>query len=212
MSRSLDGNETNTVSHRRVRRVSIGAATVIASGVLVGGVVAGRIDWSDNGAKLDAALAEAQPVQLVAIPAADGLPGRGVFAQITSTGHFCLSDAPLDSPRMGGGGCNSVDDPLGGSSVSASLAYDGGPDIESVKDARIIGLASAEVASIGVLMTDGTFRFVKLKKAKVGSDELQAFGYRFRKSDLNKGLGPTAIVALDADGNELARQTTGIGG
>jgi len=139
------------------------------------------------------------------------LPGRGVFAQFTSTGHFCLSDAPLDSPQMGGGGCNAADDPLGGTSISASLAYDGGPAIAGVKDARVIGLASAEVASIDVLMTDGTSRSVKLKKAKVGSDELQVFGYRFKKADLKRGLGPTAIVALDADGVEIGRQPTGIG-
>ena len=51
----------------------------------------------------------------------------------------------------------------------------------------------------------------KLKKAKIGSDELQVFGYRFKKADLKRGLGPTAIVALDADGVEIGRQPTGIG-
>jgi len=211
MSRSLGERKTKVVVHRRARRAGTLSAVVIASGVLVGGVIAGRIDWTDNAAKLDAALAEAPPVQLATIPAADGLPGRGVFAQFTSTGHFCLSDAPLDSPQMGGGGCNAADDPLGGTSISASLAYDGGPAIAGVKDARVIGLASAEVASIDVLMTDGTSRSAKLKKAKVGSDELQVFGYRFKKADLKRGLGPTAIVALDADGVEIGRQPTGIG-
>ena len=212
MFRSIHGGVTNVVAHRRVRRAGIVAAAVIASGVLVGGVVASRIEWSDDAARLDTALAEAQPVQLAVIPAAEGLAGRGVFAQVTSTGHFCLSDAPLDSPRTGGGGCNSADDPLGGASISASLAYDGGPELESVRDARVIGLASTEVASVGVLMTDGSFRAVKLRAAKVGSDEFQAFGYRFKKADLKKGLAPTAIVAFDADGVEIGRRATGIGG
>ena len=212
MSRSIHGEEGNVVARRRVRRAGIVAAAVIASGVLVGGVVAGRIEWSDNAARLDAALAEARPVQLAVIPAAEGLPGRGVFAQVTSTGHFCLSDAPLDSPRMGGGGCNSADDPLGGASISASLAYDGGPALDAVRDARVIGLASTDVASVGVLMTDGSFRSVMLGEAKVGSDEFQAFGYRFKKADLKKGLAPTAIVAFDAGGIEIGRRTTGIGG
>ena len=157
------------------------------------------------------ALVEAQPTLLADIPAAEGLSERGVFAQVTSTGHFCLSDAPLGSPRMGGGGCNPADDPLGGSSISASLAYDGGPAIEAVTDARLIGLASADVASVRVLMTDGTSRAIKLKKAKVGSDEFGVFGYRFKKSDVKKGVGPAAIVAFDDDGVEMGRQTTGIG-
>jgi hypothetical protein len=211
MSRSVDGEERGVAIRRRFRRVGIVAAAVVAAGVVVGGVIAGRIEWSDNAAKLDAALVEAQPAQLADIPAADGLPARGVFAQVTSTGHFCLSDAPVGAPLTGGGGCNSADDPLGGSSISASLAYDGGPAIEAVKDARLIGLASADVASVQVLMSDGTSRAIKLKKAKVGSDEFNAFGYRFRKSDLKKGIGPTAIVAFDADGVEIGRQPTGIG-
>ena len=61
-------------------------------------------------------------------------------------------------------------------------------------------------------MTDGDARAqVKLKKTKVGSDEFQAFGYRFKKADLEEGIGPIAIVALDADGVEIGRQPTGIG-
>jgi hypothetical protein len=199
------------IRRRVVRRAGIVAAMVIAAGVVVGSVIAGRIEWSDNSVKLDAALAEAQPIQLAGIPAADGLPERGVFAQVTSTGHFCLSDAPIGTPLMGGGGCNSADDPLGGSPISASLAYDGGPTIASVKDARLIGLAAADVASVRVVMSDDTSRAIKLKKAKVGSDEFQAFGYRFKKADLRNGVGPTAIVAFDEDGAEIGRQPTGIG-
>jgi hypothetical protein len=80
-----------------------------------------------------------------------------------------------------------------------------------VTDARLIGLASADVGSMRVLMSDGGLRSIKLKKAKVGSDEFQAFGFRFKKSDLKKGVGPTAVVAYDADGVEIGRQQTGIG-
>ena len=212
MSRNVPAEETSVVTRPGlVRRVAIAGAVLVAAGVVTGAVVASRIEWSDNAARLDAALVEAQPIQLADIPAADGLPERGVFAQVTSTGHFCLSDAPLGSPRMGGGGCNPADDPLGGSSISASLAYDGGPAIEAVTDARLIGLASADVTSVRVLMSDGTSRAIKLKKAKVGSDELAVFGYRFKKSDLKKGIGPAAIVALDKNGVEVGRQATGIG-
>ena len=61
-------------------------------------------------------------------------------------------------------------------------------------------------------MSDGTVRAVKLKRTKAGSNEFQAFGYRFKKQDLRNRIGPTAIVAFDANGVELGRQPTGIGG
>jgi hypothetical protein len=192
------------------RRVVVVAAVGIAAVVLVGGVVAAGFDWSQSAEEMKASLAQTRPIQVADIPAADGIAARGVFAQITSTGLFCLTDAPLDAPLEGGGGCNAADDPLGGSAVSASLAYDGGPAIETVKDARLIGLAAGEAASVRVLMSDGSTRGVKLKKSSVGRD-LQAFGFRIRKSDLKKGIGPIAVVAFDANGDELGRQTTGIG-
>jgi hypothetical protein len=195
----------------RPSRVVIAAVVIATSAVLVGGVVAGGFDWSRSSDDLEAALAENQPTQVADIPAADGLSARGVFAQITSTGHFCLFDAPLEAPRTGGGGCNAADDPLGGSAISASLAYEGGPAIEAVRDARLIGLAAADVASVRVVMSDGSSRSVRLKTSSVGRG-LQAFGFRVRKSDLKKGIGPAAIVAYDDAGNELGRQPTGIGG
>lgn len=213
MSRSVEGSQPSVVRDRGwwSQRVAIVGAVLVAAGVVTGAVIAGRVEWSDNAARLDAALDVAQPVQLAEIPAADGMPTRGVFAQITSTGHFCISDAPVGSPRTGGGGCNSADDPLGGSVFSASLAYEGGPAITGVTDARLIGLASVDVASMRVLMSDGSLRSIKLKKAKVGSDEFQAFGFRFKKSDLEKGVGPAAVVAYDDDGVEIGQQPTGIG-
>jgi hypothetical protein len=192
------------------KRIVVAAVAAVAAAVLAGAVGAGY-DWSRSSSELEAALVDAQPTRVAYIPAADGLPARGVFAQITSTGHFCLSDAALDAPLLGGGGCNPLDDPLGGSDISASLAYDGGPVIETVRDARLIGLASSSVATVYVLMSDGSSRAVKLKTAKVGSDEYSAFGFRVKKSDLKKGIGPIAVIALDASGAEIARQTTGIG-
>ena len=112
---------------------------------------------------------------------------------------------------MGGGGCNPASDPLAGGALSASLAYEGGPAIDTVTDARVIGLASAETSAIRIVMSDWSFRTVKIAKAKVGSDELHAYGYRFKKRDVERGIGPAAIVAYDAAGAELGRQPTGIG-
>jgi len=196
---------------RRHRRLAIVAAVIALAGVAVGGVIAGGLDWPGNAARLDAALVEAQPIQVADIPGAEGLPPRGVFAQVTATGHLCISDAPVGSPLTGGGGCNAADDPLGGKAISASLAFEGGPAITDVKDARLIGLAASEVASVRIVMSDGTSRSIKLKRAKVGSNEFQAFGHRLEKSDLRKGIGPIAIVAFDASDAELGRQPTGIG-
>ena len=192
------------------RTLVVLAAAIVASAALVGGVVAGGFDWSRSANELQEALVESQPTQVADIPALDGLSARGVFAQITSTGHFCLFDAPLGAPRAGGGGCNSADDPLGGEVISASLAYEGGPAVESVRDARLIGLAAATVASVRIVMSDGSSRGVRLKKSTVGRD-LQVFAFRVRKSDLKKGIGPIAVAALDERGDEIGRQTTGIG-
>ena len=193
------------------RRLLAALVVVAAVAVVVVGAVGAGYDWSRSSTELEAALVDAPPMRIADIPAADGSPARGVFAQITSTGYLCLSDAPLDAPRRGGGGCNPVDDPLGGSSLSVSLAYDGGPVIETVKDARIIGLAVPDVAIVRVLMGDGSSHAVKLKSAKLGADEFVAFGYRVRTSDLKKGIGPVAVVAYDRDGVEIERETTGIG-
>jgi hypothetical protein len=194
----------------RTRRAVIAALVMAVASVLVGGVIAGGFDWSRSSDELERALSETQPTRVADIPAADGLPARGVFAQITATGHFCLFDAPLQAPSQGGGGCNTADDPLGGNAISASIAYDGGPAIEAVRDARLIGLAAANVASVRVLMSDGSSRVVKLKRSAVGED-LEVFGYRVRRSELKAGVGPTAVIALDANGVELDRQPTGIG-
>src|SRR5262245_16317809 len=191
------------------RHVVVAGLVVLAASVLVGGVVGAGFDWSRSSGELDVALAGGQPTKVADITAADGLSARGVFAQVTSAGLLCLADAPLDAPATGGGGCNAAQNPLGGRPLSASLAYDGGPELEAVRDARLIGLARRDVDTIRVVMSDGSWRAMKLRKAKVGADEFKVFGHRVRKSDLKRGIGPVAIVALDASGAEVGRQTTG---
>jgi hypothetical protein len=196
-----------------MRRVTATVIVALAAGVLAGAVLASGLDWSEQAAAdLDAALLEAPSFKLADIPAVDGKPVRAVMGQLTSTGHFCLWDAPsVDSPDRGGG-CNPADDPLGGRPMSVSLAYDGGPAAASVSDARIIGLAEPVVAAVQVLMTDGSLRKVALKRGRVGEKEYGVFGYRIRKSDLRKALGPSAVIALDSDGKEIYRETTGFAG
>jgi hypothetical protein len=184
---------------------------VLAAAVLATGVVAGQFRGADP-ASFHAALATGEITRVADIGASDGFSGRGVFLQTTDTGQVCLWDAVSERSMQRGGSCSPADDPLGGSAISASLAYEGGPAIDGVQDARLIGLASSDVEDVTVLMSDGTSRRMILKEAKVASDAFQVFGYRIKRSDLRKGVGPTAIIAFDASGAELARQPTGIGG
>jgi hypothetical protein len=200
--------EVKMNSRRRAIVVSISA---VATAILASSVIAGQFRGSDPEA-FHAGLATGEIARVADIAAGDGLSSRGVFVQATDTGQLCLWDARSASSLERQGGCNSVDDPLGGSALSASLAFEGGPAVGNVQDARLIGLASREVAAVQVLMSDGTQREVRLRKAMLGSDEYRAFGYRFKKLDLRGGIGPTAVIARSATGDEIARQPTGIGG
>ena len=157
-------------------------------------------------------MATGEVTRVADIAAADGLPARGVFAQVTESGQFCLFDAPSVTSSQRGGGCNPADEPLGGNAISASLAYEGGPAIEGVRRCEAHRSGRGRRGEHQRAHERRVSRDMKLKKAKVGADEFVAFGYRFRKADLRKGIGPTAIVAFDAGGVELGRQPTGIGG
>jgi len=187
------------------------ALVVVASAVLATGVIAGHFQSVDP-PSFHQALLTGEITQVAVVQTEDGSPGHGIFAQLTQAGHLCLFEAPSATSRAHGGACNPVDNPLNGSALSATLSYDGGPAIGDVTSATLFGLTARGVARARVLMSDGSSREVKLRKAKVGSDEFQVFGYRFKKADLKRGIGPTAIVAFDANGMELGRQPTGIGG
>ena len=193
---------------RRIGRWGAVAAVLVLAGASATAVVASRMD---DGSELSAAIDEAPLTRVAAIEAADGAPARSVYVQLTKTGHLCVWEAPSATSRERGGGCNSVDDPLNGSALSVTLSYDGGPAISDVRSAALFGLTAPEVARASVLMSDGTLRAVKLAEVEVGSDEFRAFGHRVRKADLKKRIGPVAIIALDENGAEIGRQTTGIG-
>jgi hypothetical protein len=183
---------------------------VLASTVLATGVIASQFRSVDPPA-FHAALDSGEVMRVADVEAGDALPSEGVFARLTETGQLCVWEAPSATSPDGGGGCNAADDPLNGNALSATLSYDGGPAVRDVKRATLFGLTGPTVARAKVLMSDGSSREVKLKKARVGSADFKAFGYRFKKADLEKGIGPTAIVAFDASGAEVVRQQTGIG-
>ncbi len=162
-----------------------------------------------------AAVRDDPVIRVADFAGASDVPNRGVFVQATSTGYLCLWDAPSASSRQRQGGCDRIDDPLGGRKLSASLSYDGGPEANQVSDARLIGLVAMDVASSQVLMSDGTRREIPLKRAAAvatAAGSFRAFGYRFRAIDLKRGIGPKAVLALDAAGKEIDRQTTGFAG
>jgi hypothetical protein len=175
-------------------------------------ILASRLAGSPpDPAALDKAVRDAPMTRVADIAAAGALPKRGAFVQVTSTGQVCLWDAASADSNGKQGGCNDAGDPLAGAKVFASLSYDGGPAAAAVKDARLIGLADPSVERVSVLMSDGTYREMALEGAKIQGRSYRAFGYRFRPSDLRRGLGPVAVLALDASGAEVDRQSTGFG-
>jgi hypothetical protein len=199
----------------RTRRWTLLATAFVVSGALAGGVVASQLRDFDDPDALSQAIGEDPLVRVAEIPAAPRAAAHGVFAQFTSTGHFCIWDAPSPTSRQRQGGCNSVEDPLGGQELSVSLAYEGGPDPGTVTDARLFGLASAKVNAVQVLMTDDARRDVPIRGSAdiaFAGTAYKALGYRFRARDLERGNGPTAVIAFDSQGVEIARQTTGFGG
>ncbi len=197
---------------RITRRWAVLGAIAILACITTGGVIAAQFRTFDNPDRLANAI-DKEPLVLAAdIPAAGGAERHSVFVQKTSTGHVCLWDVPSGQPRLRQGGCNSAEDPLAGRPISVSFAYDGGPSIASVRDARLVGLAATNVAAVEVIMNDGTRRTMRLKNARVGGDGYLAFGYRFKVGDLRRGIEPIAVVALDESGAEIDRQTTGFNG
>ena len=203
---------TDTESAGRISRrgitVGIGVCVVVAA-ALAGRVVAAQFD---DGRDLATAIGMDPLVRVAEIPSGDGSPGRGVFVQETRTGHLCVWEAPSATSRERGGGCNPVDDPLGGRALSITFSYDGGPAVADVTNATLFGLASSTVARAHVVMSDGTRREIRLKTIELADDELRVFGLRFKKADLRRNVTPTAVVALDSAGDELDRQATGFGG
>jgi hypothetical protein len=194
------------------KREVVVIAFAIAAALIGGSVVAAqRGGGAPSVERLQAAIATGLMVKVAEIPGDDREPQHGVFVQELETGNLCVWDAPSASSPQRQGGCNSIDDPLGGNVVSANLAYEGGPGIENVREARLSGIAESDVARIVVLLSDGTERAVRLNAAHLQSGEFLAFGYRVKRSDLRKGIGPIAVLAFDASGNEIGRQTTGIG-
>jgi hypothetical protein len=103
-----------------------------------------------------------------------------------------------------GGGCNDSRDFFAGRPFVMSLAYDGGPSVEKVSDARIVGVVTDRVARVEVLNSAGEATAVQLTTDR-------AFAHVVPVNELQRGISPVAVIAYGSDGSELDRQTTGIG-
>lgn len=193
------------------RRAAIVVGAAVLASVLAGTVVAAQLRGGlPDLEKLDTATATEPMTRIADIPARDGNAAHTFFVQVTSTGHFCLWDTPRGDARHMQGGCNPADDPLAGRMLSISFGYEGGPSPGTVSDARIIGVAAPGVDRVAVLMSDGTRRSVPLHDVRIQGAEYRAFAHRSPRGELRRGIEPTAVVALAADGQELDRQVTGV--
>jgi hypothetical protein len=197
------------VQRRRVGRWAALVAGLLVAATAAGAVVAAQFD---DGTRLTQAIGEGQLVKIADIASSDATPARGVFVELTSTGHLCVWEAAFPTSRERGGGCNTADDPLNGRALWFTLSYDGGPALADVKGATLFGLAARSVAKANVHMSDGSKREIRLRDVRVAGTEYRAFGYRFKTADLRREIGPTTVVAIDDDGMEIDRQPTGIEG
>ena len=196
-------------------RFLVVAGAVCVAGLALGGIASGLHRAAGTPSAAPDVRADASTVEQVAQFAPEGgRAARQVVLQRTPDGYVCVWDSPDGAVEHGVGGCNPATDPLAGHEVFVSLAYDGGPAVTAVHDARLSGLVAADVASARLVMTDGSTRPILLSprstRAVAGKD-YRPFAYRVRRSDLESGIGPVAVLVLDARGKVIDRQVTGIG-
>ena len=175
---------------RAKKRMVVVLTLALVGSLLVGSVVAAQRSGNPpDAAKVEAAIAAARMTRVADVKGGEVFARRGVFIQELDTGDLCVWDAASASSPDRQGGCNSIDEPLGGSAVSANLAYEGGPAIESVRDARLSGLASSSAASVVVLMSDGSERTLSLKPVHLDADDFAQLSYRKERHLLVSSLG-----------------------
>ena len=194
---------------KRLRRPTLIAACAVAlAGVAAGAVLAARFDVPGDPTGLDRSLQAGEMAKVADVPDAKGASSRSVFVEHAG-GLLCLWDAPSSWSRTRQGGCNPESRPLGDGDLFVSFSYDGGPEAEAVRDARLVGLTSTRVARVDVVLSDGTVRELRPRPAPAAGDGLEVFVYRMNTGDLHRGIGPVAVRAFDANGREVDRKATG---
>jgi hypothetical protein len=124
------------------------------------------------------------------------------LAETKDRESICIWDTDLLRGERGGG-CNPASDFFGGSTLIASLAYDGGPSLGSVKSARIVGVVTESVARVEIVYSSGASDTVSLTTD-------QGFAYVVPRAKLAAGIEPIEVVAYDDQGRDVGRQPTGI--
>ncbi len=199
----------------RKNRYVIVAAVAVGLGLALGSGASGVFRAAGTpSATPDIRSQQSTVLPVAQFPSETGRPDRQVVLQRTPDGYLCVWDSPDGTAEHGIGGCNSADDPLGGGKLFVSLAYDGGPALATVHDARLSGIAAPDVAVAKLVMSDGSTRAIAVSRpstrAFAGKD-YRSFAYRVRQSDILKSITPVAVLALDAAGRVIDRQMTGIG-
>jgi len=129
----------------------------------------------------------------------------GAWVQRDADGNVCLFDGPLGgAPRSGG--CNPASNPLGGQRMLALYTFDGGPEIQTVTNARLAGVVTPDVADVRITLTNGVSHSLALTTSPaasvLGAND-RAFAYVISNNQFAAGIGPATVIAYDASGHVL---------
>jgi hypothetical protein len=127
---------------------------------------------------------------------------HAVFLSRSKDGkQICLFDTDLATGHQGGG-CNDATSVFAGRKIQISVGFEGGPAQATIRDVRIVGIATADVSSVRVELSDGTAQKVELTADR-------AFAWAMPQSDVDRGLEPRVVVAVGRSGKTIDRAETG---
>jgi hypothetical protein len=193
---------------------------LILIGAVVLAIAIGRVSFvgaqsllfatdQDQGARLRELKERQLGSRVATLPSQGGRPEVGLYVARLADGSICVSSASADKTSAGGG-CNSASAPLNGKPFIAIFAYDGGPAVATVEDARLYGLADRSVEELRLEMSDDSTRQLHLSAHAVAATPYRVFAYRVSHADIRARITPVAVVAYDASGAVIGRQPTGL--
>ncbi len=186
------------------------ASTAITTGTLLGGYFAGTGQASRSAPPDVGAMLAQEGTGTKVADYGGAAAGRAVFVKQLSNGDLCISDARADGSAPVGG-CNPASDALGGRSMTVTIAYDGGPTLSTISNARVFGLVAPAVHGLELRMSDGSSQVLTLQKTGLGGG-LKAFAGTIPESALSSGVTPVALVAFGAGGTIIDTEPATIGG
>lgn len=141
--------------------------------------------------------------RIATFASANGAPHAVFTNRSKDDTQICVWDTDVTSGAQSGG-CNPTANFFAGHAFTLSLAYDGGPAITTVRNARIVGIVTDAVATLEVVYADGTAKQIAITRDR-------GFAYTVPNELPRRGVGPVALIARSASGAVLDRQVTGIG-